>query len=151
MKNIYFCFLFAFFSFFLSFGSYAQMSCMSDEMHQQNLQQNTAYRTQFNQLQSELRAYIAANPISSVPTGRIYKIPLVIHVVHTGDTIGSETNPSNTQIEGLVAHLNNGFRNRGSAYDPNGIDTEIEFRTCQTLTKLPSYKRNCESRWFWNS
>lgn len=84
MKKFYFCSIITLFLVFLSFGSYAQMSCMADEMHQQNLSQNVAYRSQFNQLQSDLRTYIAANPIPSTPTGRIYKIPLVIHVIHTG-------------------------------------------------------------------
>ena len=156
MKKFYFCSIITLFLFVLSFSSYAQMSCMADEMHQQNLQQNSAYAARFNQLQSQLRTYIAANPLPSAPTGRIYKIPLVVHVVHTGDTIGSETNPSIAQIEGLVAHLNNGFRNRGSAYNPNGIDTEIEFelakRTpdCQPTngivrvdgSGIPSYTQN---------
>ena len=55
-------------------------------------------------------------------------IPVVFHVIHNGESIGSGTNLSQTQINSQLSQLNADFRNGA------GADTEIEFCAAQTAS-----------------
>jgi hypothetical protein len=58
----------------------------------------------------------------------IYTIPVVFHVIHIGEPVGSGTNISDAQIESAMTALNNHFRKvPGSAGDGDGVDVGIQF------------------------
>lgn len=64
----------------------------------------------------------------------IYEIPLVFHIAHTGQAVGSNYNPSVQKIEDVVAYLNATFAATWSAYpDQNngGVDIPIRFVLAQ--------------------
>jgi len=60
----------------------------------------------------------------------VYTIPVVFHVIHKGESVGSVTNISTAQLESAIDALNRDFRRTN---DDNGIalgngpDTEIQF------------------------
>lgn len=61
-----------------------------------------------------------------------YKIPVVVHVLHLGEPVGTGTNISDAQILSAITSLNEAFRKApGTIYDGNGIDTDIEFCLAQ--------------------
>lgn len=69
----------------------------------------------------------------------IISIPVVVHVIHSGEAIGSGKNISNDRILSQIDILNNDFRrmNADAAQTPAGFlsvaaDTEIEFCLAQT-------------------
>jgi hypothetical protein len=75
---------------------------------------------------------------SQVPlTGRItedsttiLKIPVVIHLLHLRDPIGSQHNPSEAKIRETIEYLNQAFRAKWLSYPDTlhgGVDTRIEF------------------------
>ena len=61
----------------------------------------------------------------------IYRIPVVVHVLHTGEAIGEGANISDEQILSQIRVLNEDFRRkegtRGFNSNPSGGDAKIEF------------------------
>lgn len=59
----------------------------------------------------------------------IITIPVVVHVVHNGEGVGSGSNISLAQIQSQIDVLNEDFRRLGSGSNnhPAGADTEIQF------------------------
>ncbi len=68
--------------------------------------------------------------INATPT-TIYKIPVVIHIIHNGDAVGVEENISDAQAISQITVLNQDFRRLagtpGFNNNPVGADMEIEF------------------------
>lgn len=64
-------------------------------------------------------------------TAGLISIPIIVHVVHNGEPIGSGTNLSQAQVMAQIEVLNEDFRRkfgtRGYNDDPAGADIEIEF------------------------
>lgn len=56
----------------------------------------------------------------------MYTIPVVVHVIHNGEAIGSVNNPSDATVQAMIGLLNNGFRKSGPLY--GGVDTGIQFQ-----------------------
>ncbi len=63
--------------------------------------------------------------------GDVYRIPVVVHVIHNGEAIGSGTNISAAQIQSQIEVLNEDFRRKagtpGWNNHPRGADVRIEF------------------------
>lgn len=58
----------------------------------------------------------------------LYTLPVVFHVIHLGEAVGSGTNISDAQIQSAVEALNNQFRKvPGSTGDGGGVDANIQF------------------------
>jgi hypothetical protein len=58
----------------------------------------------------------------------VYTLPIVFHIIHTGEAIGSGYNISNEQIYSAVEELNNHFRKKSGTHgDGDGADTKIQF------------------------
>jgi PKD repeat protein len=63
----------------------------------------------------------------------VLTIPVVVHVVHNGDPVGSSENISAAAVQSQIDVLNDDFRKiAGSRGDGAGVDVEIEF--CLALT-----------------
>lgn len=63
----------------------------------------------------------------------VLTIPVVVHVVHNGDAVGSSENISQLQVNSQIDVLNEDFRKiAGSRGDGAGVDVEIQF--CLALT-----------------
>ena len=61
----------------------------------------------------------------------VYQIPVIVHVIHDGEAIGTGTNISAATIQSQIEVLNEDFRKitgtPGDNSDPVGADTQIEF------------------------
>jgi hypothetical protein len=59
----------------------------------------------------------------------IYRIPVVVHVVHNGEEIGTGPNISEGQVQSQIQVLNEDFRRISgtNGFNTNGVDTQIEF------------------------
>jgi hypothetical protein len=73
------------------------------------------------------KAYLKSNSYDKLD-GVITVIPVVVHVIHTGQAEGVGANISDAQIQSAITQLNNNFRKvEGTHGDADGVDTEIEF------------------------
>ena len=96
--------------------------CGTDYIHNNLMQTDTAYQKQILLLESQIEASIQNQATINLRT-TIYTIPVVVHVINLGESIGTGTNISNTQIQQAIAGLNNRFRNVNGL----GVDVELEF------------------------
>lgn len=80
----------------------------------------------------ELRTQRLADPNN---TTVIYSIPVVIHIIHNGDAVGSDENISDAQAISQITVMNEDYRRmvgtRGYNDHADGADVEIEFCLAQ--------------------
>lgn len=81
-------------------------------------------------IQEKLAEYERLSRVGRL-SAEIITIPVVVHVVHSGESVGSGKNLSFEQISTQIEVLNEDFRrkvdSRGENDDPDGADIEIEF------------------------
>lgn len=59
-------------------------------------------------------------------TDVVYTLPVVVHVITTGDAIGSPDNPTDANINAMLTLLNNAFNKKGANY--GGANMKIKFQ-----------------------
>ncbi|MDT0605954.1 zinc metalloprotease [Croceitalea rosinachiae] len=64
----------------------------------------------------------------------IYRIPVIVHVVHNGEEVGNGPNISQAQVQSQIEVLNEDFRRISgtNGFNSDGVDTEIEFYLATT-------------------
>ncbi|MCH2022444.1 MAG: T9SS type A sorting domain-containing protein [Saprospiraceae bacterium] len=99
--------------------------CGTDAMHKILYDTDSVYRQNFEDAQRKVRQQIANN---STPEAyrSILTIPIVFHVMHLGEPIGTGTNISNEQLLSALASLNDAYRGL-APFNSSGVDMEIEF------------------------
>ena len=108
--------------------------CASHTLHEQLMNTDPAYaktHLQYeNQVQSLVQAMQSAgnNGSQSQIFGDTLEIPVVVHVIHTGQNVGVGANISTAQINGAITALNDRYRKSpGTHGDAAGVDTEVQF------------------------
>ena len=114
--------LLLFLLFFQLFGLGQNAECGTDFIHNTRMQNDSVYRNQFLLFESQVDAR-NDNQASSELKSLIYTIPVVVHVIHLGEPIGTGSNISDLQIQQAIAGLNDRFRNVNGL----GVDVELEF------------------------
>ena len=104
--------------------------CLQHSVTEELLERNAEYRQgveSARQMTNQIIRDIDSGERSAPP---VYTIPVVFHVIHKGEAVGSVTNISTAQLESAIDALNRDFRRTN---DDNGIalgngpDTEIQF------------------------
>jgi len=110
------------FSLFISIPSFAQhATCGFDHLYEKRYQEDADFRAEvkkFNKLVVEKKTS------QLIASGVVYSIPVVVHVLHTGQEIGTGANISDDQITSALDNMNDAFR---AVNYPNTSDAEIEF------------------------
>ena len=87
-----------------------------------------------NQNFEEWLAHRKSSP--TIRSEEVFQIPVVVHVIHSGEPIGEGYNISEEQIVSQIRVLNEDFRRkpgtRGFNEHPDGADAQIEFILAQT-------------------
>lgn len=110
-------------------SSYAQDACGTDDMHNRLMRKDTAYLSMFKQAlyKTNEKVQQRANfrQVVSQPSAVAvhYTIPVVVHVIHLGEPVGTGTNISDAQIRSAIDGLNDRFSNTIGS----GLDIEIDF------------------------
>jgi hypothetical protein len=72
---------------------------------------------------------------TSSESGGIITIPVVVHVIHSGQTIGIAPNISDAQVQSQITVMNEDYRKMagtpGDNANPVGVDTKIQFALAQ--------------------
>jgi len=75
--------------------------------------------------------WVKSKPNDKRNLNQIYKIPVVVHIVHSGGSIGAGDNLSDAQVISQIQVMNEDFRRktgtRGFSTYPQSADTKIEF------------------------
>jgi hypothetical protein len=108
------------FSLLFFYVSFSQAICGFDLVQGRKIKEDPIYRQKILNYESNLRKYIQQHPLQSIsktqsnafrPTpktlsGPPYVIPVVVHIVTTGGPVGSIYNPTDAQVQGTIAYLN---------------------------------------------
>ena len=108
--------------FFQMQGKGQSAECGTDYIHKNRMQTDSTYRNQIVTLESQVEA-ITQNQANNKLKSTLYTIPVVVHVIHLGEPIGTGSNISDIQIQQAIAGLNNRFSNVNGL----GVDVELEF------------------------
>jgi len=104
---------------------HAQSFCVTDEVHRHLLRIKPAYKKAIELQDAKWRQYSKEKATRvnrrAEAEDDIYEIPVVIHVIHTGQAIGTPYNPSDNDLISMIARLNAIF---AANYDAGGINTD---------------------------
>src|SRR5690606_36202061 len=110
------------------------IKCFSDEYNSELLKQypemmgNQSFEDKLKQQIESLRA-------SGNLNGVVIQIPLVVHVLHNGEPLGTGPNISDAQVLSQITVMNEDFRKMigtpGYNTNPVGADVEVEFVLAQ--------------------
>ena len=128
----FYLFLLFTFSYQFSFAQ-APIRCYTMEMDSV-LRANTPGMPTREEFDLWLNDQVANNAQSKI-IGGVYYIPVVVHVIHSGEAVGTGTNVSFAAIQSQIDVLNEDFRKmlgtNGWNTNPVGADTKIEFCLAQ--------------------
>lgn len=107
--------------------------CYTDEQHAIRMAEHPELESKAD-FEQWIQEAMDANAGSKI-IGGVYQIPVVVHVIHNGEAVGSGTNVSTAAIQSQIDVLNEDFRkilgSNGHNTDPVGADTQIEFCLAQ--------------------
>lgn len=119
--------------------SYSQTDCGFDERHKTLIATDSSYRKSISKIDTRFQQINALRGITAnITTGVVYRIPVVVHVIHRGEAVGVGTNISNAQIQSAITSLTQFYRGTLG----NSPDAEIEFQlatidpTCATTSGI---------------
>jgi hypothetical protein len=102
--------------------------------YEQFLQEKNPKRAKEDQFENWLAPLIKkkiASRTNSNAAATIIKIPVVVHIIHNGEEIGTAPNITDAQVESQITVLNQDYRKKagtpGFNSNPVGADVEIEF------------------------
>jgi len=101
-----------------------EQNCGSDEHHAYLMKSDPAYKARYTQQKAILDSIKRAPHALERQQPPIYTIPVVVHVIHLGEQIGSQSNISDKQIQDAITGLNERYANI------NGVGTDIEINFC---------------------
>jgi hypothetical protein len=119
---------------FFTTHTYSQtIRCATVEMDAALRSNNTEMESP-QQFETWIHDEIAAGSNERIING-VYTIPVVFHVIHSGEAVGTGTNISQAALQSQIDVLNEDFRrilgSNGYNTNPVGADTEIEFCLAQ--------------------
>lgn len=117
-------FLLLYLLFFINSFVFSQqkMECGTSYIHEYLMATDPNYRAQIRNLETQVFEIIKNSNISK-DTNEVYTIPVVFHVIHLGEPVGTGTNISDSQINTVLQELNNNFAN----HTGSGVDVKIQF------------------------
>lgn len=104
----------------------SEHQCAFDQRHEQRMQTDPVYQAEMQQREQLIKEIINAD--FGGMRDAILTVPVVVHVIHKGEPIGSGTNISDEQVLSAIEGLNEDYRKMpGTNGDGIGVDTDIEF------------------------
>ncbi|MCE3295944.1 MAG: hypothetical protein K0R65_1658 [Crocinitomicaceae bacterium] len=98
--------------------------CGFNSRHRNLLQTDADYAAKRQQEEAHIDNFMR-NPLVEKA---VKTIPIVVHVIHTGQSVGTGANISDAQIQSAIDNMNDAYRNMAPY---TGVDTEIEFCLAQ--------------------
>ncbi len=141
MNRLLFLFLF---SGLISSTISAQHYCGFDDLHQSQMQSNPAYQQAVNnstQLLANLAQY-SPNIVQVNGADSVYEVPVVVHIIHTGNVIGGLYNPTDADVQDMIDVLNEIYSSTVPGWpttSTGGVDMKLRFKLAQrTPNCLPT-------------
>ena len=123
-KLITLCLLLSQITIFAQENNHTVNSCGSEALNKQLIQNSPKLALKI----ANYEKAVQSRKFTAKTSPTTYQIPVVVHVMHKGESIGEGTNLSDAIIKGKMKAINEQFRKiPGSTGDGAGVDMEIEF------------------------
>ena len=100
--------------------------CGTDFFHNEKMKNDEAYRIRHLKSVDEIKKM--ATQSYKKASGGVTQIPVVVHVMHKGESVGTGTNISDDDVKRGIQYLNNYWRKvSGTPGFGDGVDLKIEF------------------------
>jgi PKD repeat protein len=100
--------------------------CGTDFFHNQKMKNDAQYKARHIKTIQTIQK--RSSQKNKLPPNSILQVPVVVHVMHKGESVGSGTNISDEDVKRGVKYLNNYWRKvEGSEGNGDGVDMKIEF------------------------
>jgi hypothetical protein len=110
-----------------SFGANAQEPCDSYFKHIELYQTNPTYHRAVDDFETHVHALAAAGA-QGERVETLYTIPVVVHVIHLGEPVGTGTNISDAQVQSAITAINQDYRHMaGTNGYGAGVDMNVQF------------------------
>ncbi|MDI3321605.1 zinc-dependent metalloprotease [Pinibacter soli] len=116
----------------------AQNTCGFDEVNRKLQKDNSQYKKVNEKFKTQSGSKTLGSVGGGGTPGVIYKIPVVVHVIHNGEAVGVGSNISDAQVISAITYLTKYYR----AQLGNSTDAGIEFElakidpSCQATTGI---------------
>lgn len=105
-----------------------ELQCGASHLHELKVATDSAYA---KEVETFDRAFMDRT-IKYIPQKdgeeTIFRVPVVVHIMHKGEPIGVGTNISDDDVKNAIRRINERYRKvAGTNGDGNGVDTKIEF------------------------
>jgi hypothetical protein len=100
-----------------------QFTCGTEERHQLLLHNDSIYRRKFLLHAHQLDSVLNNTSFDRRALPPQYTIPVVVHVIHLGEPVGTGSNISDAQVQAAISGMNERFHNNNG----QGADCEIDF------------------------
>jgi hypothetical protein len=108
----------------------AQAICGFDERYKKEYKNNPILRMKMELFEKEIKGFTKNNSARLAVANSTVYIPVVVHVIHTGDPIGTAFNPDDDTIIQAIDFLNQVYN--GTWYPQQGVgDVGIQFTLAQ--------------------
>ncbi len=107
--------------------------CAHTTIHEGLMVSDPTYRLEQEKREHRLNTLIAQHRAGFIPkSDEVLTIPVVVHIIHTGQAYGVDANIDDEQVYSAVMALNDDFRKvPGTWGDGEGVDTKVEFCLAQ--------------------
>jgi PKD repeat protein len=114
-------------------NEHAHEQCAHSSIHEKLMDTNDVYREEQLNREASLEQLISDTRAGLVPkSDEILTIPVVVHIIHDGDALGTGSNISDEQIWSAINGLNEDYRKMaGTNGDGEGADIGVEFCLAQ--------------------
>lgn len=113
--------VFCLLSFSLNIFAQHTEECASAHIHERLMKNNLEYAAQMKSNERLMKAYSKQNANNKSST--VFTIPVVVHVIHSGQAVGVGANISMSQINSAIDTMNARYANEHGS----SVDTDIEF------------------------
>src|SRR5687767_1936439 len=86
------------------FNAYSQVPCAFDIQHRWQLKNNSFYKKAIAEANKKAKTLLSDKDFMRVQAP-VYRIPVVVHVVHNGEAVGTGSNISDAQIQSAITSL----------------------------------------------
>ena len=100
-----------------------QQFCAHDHMLQKAIDSDAGIKSIIESQDAQAYDYVSSSANQAETVLADFTLPIVVHVVHSGETVGTGTNIDIAQVEQAIQDLNAAFNGSFGT----GVDTEIEF------------------------
>lgn len=105
-------------------GHGEENGCGTEEHHKYMMKNSASYKESYLQNKTRLDSLKRLPSATHRQLPEVYTIPIVVHLIHLGEPIGTRTNITDDQILDAIAGLNDRYANQ------NGMGANIEIKFC---------------------